>query len=363
MPKIAVLAGDGIGPEVCAEAVKVLQAVDQQHELNLTFERAVIGGAAIDQYGVAITDSDFAMCEKCDAILLGAVGGPKWDDPEATVRPEQALFRLRFGFKLYANLRPVKVNSTLIGASPIRQEVLEGTDLLVVRELTGGLYFGKPSKIFKAPNGVTKAVDTMAYSQPEIERIVDTAFKLARERRKKVTSVDKANVLSTSRLWRQVATAVAKRYPDVEYGNMLVDNCSMQLIRDPRQFDVIVTENMFGDILTDEASQLTGSMGLLPSASLGTGKFGLYEPIHGSAPDIAGKGIANPLATILSSALMLRLSLNRPDAAETIETAVQRVLDSGYRTVDIVAPGTKQVPTDEMGNLVVEALREAVAAA
>ena len=348
MAKIAVLPGDGIGPEVCGEAVKVLETAAGKFKLDVQFETATIGGAAIDQYGVAMRDEDFAKCEKCDAILLGAVGGPKWDDPEAKVRPEQALFKLRYGFKLFANLRPVKVNPALIKASPIREDVLEGTDLVVVRELTGGLYFGKPSKVFKAPNGTIKAVDTMAYSQPEIERIAVAAFDLARGRRKKVTSVDKANVLSTSRLWRQTVTAVSKRYPDVEWSNMLVDNCSMQLIRDPRQFDVIVTENMFGDILTDEASQLTGSMGLLPSASLGNGKFGLYEPIHGSAPDIAGKGVANPLATILSTAMMLRLSLNQNAAADAIEGAVQRVLDAGHRTADL---GGK-VSTVDMGNLV-----------
>ncbi|HLG71443.1 MAG TPA: 3-isopropylmalate dehydrogenase [Chloroflexota bacterium] len=355
MPKIAVLPGDGIGPEVCREAVKVLDVAAAKFGLSLEFQQATIGGAAIDEYGVAMRDEDFAMCEKCDAILLGAVGGPKWDDPEAKVRPEQALFKLRYGFKLYANLRPVKVNPALIKSSPIREEVLQGTDLVVVRELTGGLYFGKPSKVWKAPNGVMKGVDTMAYSQPEIERIAVTAFELARNRRKKVTSVDKANVLSTSRLWRQTVAGVAKKYPDVEVSNMLVDNCSMQLIRDPRQFDVVVTENMFGDILTDEASQLTGSMGLLPSASLGKGKFGLYEPIHGTAPDIAGKGIANPLAMILSSAMMLRLTFDQAKAAEAIEGAVQRVLEAGHRTADL---GGK-VPTTEMGDLVVKELEKA----
>ncbi len=352
MPKIAVLPGDGIGPEVCREAVNVLRVAGGKFDVPLEFQDAIIGGAAIDRYGVAMRDEDFAMCEKCDAILLGAVGGPKWDDPEAKARPEQALFKLRYGFKLYANLRPVKVNPALITSSPIREEVLRGTDLLVVRELTGGLYFGKPSKVWKAPNGVLRGVDTMAYSQPEIERIAVTGFELARGRRKKLTSVDKANVLSTSRLWRQTVTTVAKRYPDVEVGHMLVDNCSMQLIREPRQFDVIVTENMFGDILTDEASQLTGSMGLLPSASLGKGKFGLYEPIHGTAPDIAGKGVANPLATILSSAMMLRLSLDQPRAADAIEGAVQRVLDKGHRTADL---GGKTSTTD-MGELVAKEL-------
>ena len=356
MPQIAVLPGDGIGPEVCREAVEVLKVVGHRYGVPLEFREAVIGGAAIDSYGVAMRDEDFAMCEKCDAILLGAVGGPQWDDPEARIRPEQALFKLRFGFKLYANLRPVKVNPALIQASPIREEVLRGTDLVVVRELTGGLYFGKPSKVYKAPNGTMKAVDTMAYSQPEIERIAVTAFELARNRRKKVTSVDKANVLSTSRLWRQTVTAVAKKYADVEWSSMLVDNCSMQLIRDPRQFDVIVTENMFGDILTDEASQLSGSMGMLASASLGKGTFGLYEPIHGTAPDIAGKGIANPLATILSAAMLLRLSLDQPKAAEAIESAVQRVLDSGHRTADIAEPGGQRVSTTQMGQLVLKEL-------
>ncbi|MHB8620786.1 MAG: 3-isopropylmalate dehydrogenase [Chloroflexota bacterium] len=352
MPSIAVLPGDGIGPEVCREAVKVLEVVAATFNAPLTFQEALIGGCAIDAYGTPLRDQDYAMCEKSAAILLGAVGGPKWDDPEATIRPEQALFRLRHGFKLYANLRPVKVMPALLKASPLREDILRGTDMLVVRELTGGLYFGKPSKIFKAPNGVTKGVDTLAYSQPEIERIVQTGFELARQRRKKLTSVDKANVLSTSRLWRQTATSVAKHYPDVQWGSMLVDNCAMQLIRDPRQFDVIVTENMFGDILTDEASQLAGSMGLLPSASLGSGKFGLYEPIHGTAPDIAGKGIANPLAIILSSAMMLRLSLGLPEAAAAVEGAVTRVLEAGHRTADIVALGAKPVSTSQMGDLV-----------
>ncbi|MDE3074030.1 MAG: 3-isopropylmalate dehydrogenase [Chloroflexota bacterium] len=357
MPKIALLPGDGIGPEVCHEAVKVLQVVARKFDFPLEIEQALIGGSAIDSYGIALREEDFARCEKCQAILLGAVGGPKWDDPEARVRPEQALFKLRYGFKLYANLRPVKVMPVLLKASPIKEEVLRETDLVVVRELTGGLYFGKPSKIFTAPNGTIRAVDTMAYSQPEIERILVRAFELARTRRKKLTSVDKANVLSTSRLWRQTAAVVAKRYPDVQWNSMLVDNCSMQLIRDPRQFDVIVTENMFGDILTDEASQLSGSMGLLPSASLGKGTFGMYEPIHGTAPDIAGKGIANPLATILSSAMMLRLSLDLPEPAAAIERSVQQVLEAGHRTADLVEPGAKHVSTSEMGDLVASAIQ------
>jgi 3-isopropylmalate dehydrogenase len=354
MPNIAVLPGDGIGPEVCREAVKVLQAAGKRFGVAFDFHEAAVGGAAIDEYGVALRDQDFAMCEKCDAILFGAVGGPKWDDPEARIRPEQALFKLRYGFKLFANLRPVKVNRALLDASPIRPEVLKGTDLVVVRELTGGLYFGKPSKVFTAPNGTVKGVDTMAYSKPEIERLAAAGFELARGRRKKLTSVDKANVLSTSRLWRQTVTEVAKRYADVEVNHMLVDNCAMQLIRDPRQFDVIITENMFGDILTDEASQISGSMGLLPSASLGTGKFGMYEPIHGTAPDITGKGIANPLAAILSSAMLCRLSLGQNDMADAIEAAIQEVLDAGHRTADLASAGGEVVSTTEMGDLVAQ---------
>ncbi|MGH2364671.1 MAG: 3-isopropylmalate dehydrogenase [Chloroflexota bacterium] len=352
MLNIAVLPGDGIGPEVCREAIKVLKALGAKFKLDFHFREALVGGAAMDAHGTALREEDFALCKRAGAILFGAVGGPRWDDPQAKVRPEQALFRLRSGFKLYANLRPVKVVPSLMGASPIKEDVLRGTDLVVVRELTGGLYFGKPSKVWTTPGGLVKSVDTMAYTRPEIERILVTGFELARGRRKKLTSVDKANVLSTSRLWRQTAGEVAKRYPDVEFSSMLVDTCSMQLVRDPRQFDVIVTENTFGDILTDEASQLTGSMGLLPSASTGQGAFGLYEPIHGTAPDIAGKGIANPLAAILSAALMLRLTFKLEAPAAAIERAVQAVLDQGHRTADLAAPGAKATHTSDMGDLV-----------
>lgn len=368
---IAVLPGDGIGGEVTAEAVNVLKAAAERFGHSFEFETALVGGAAIDATGVALPPETASLAKKADAVLLGAVGGPKWDDPRSTVRPEQALFGLRKGLGLFANLRPVKLFPMLKSASTIKEEVLDGVDLVVVRELTGGLYFGKPSRRYEV-NGSRRAIDTLPYSEEEISRVQHVAFKLARQRKKKVTSVDKQNVLATSRLWREVAAEVAAQYPDVVHEDMLVDACAMHLIRRPSTFDVIVTENMFGDILTDEASMLAGSMGMLPSASIGydngdpkapvKGKrnsirIGLYEPIHGSAPKYAGQNVANPIATILSAALMLRYSFGLESEARTIEDAVSAVLTEGYRCNDIVEPGMKLVGTREMGDLIARKVR------
>lgn len=332
--RIAVLGGDGIGPEVVGSAVRVLRALASRHGHEFDFEELLIGGAAIDSTGTALPEKTLWACQKADAILLGAVGGPKWDNPNAEVRPEQGLLALRKGLGLYANLRPVKPHPSVLDASPIRPERLRGTDLIVVRELTGGLYFGEP-RLREKRNGVERAIDTMVYDEIEIGRVARLAFELARKRRRKVTSVDKANVLETSRLWRTVVTELKKEFADVELEHQLVDSCAMRLITSPSSFDVIVTENMFGDILTDEASVLAGSLGLLPSASLGAGKRGLYEPIHGSAPDIAGKGIANPVGTILSAAMMLRLSFGLGAEADQLEQAVDKALESGARTKDL----------------------------
>jgi 3-isopropylmalate dehydrogenase len=368
--KIALFPGDGIGPEVTAEAVACLQAIDRRHQLGLEFEKAIIGGHAIDELGTALPDSALRLGGQADAALLGAVGGPKWDDPKATVRPEQALLGLRKGLELFANLRPVRTVDALLGASTLKPEVLRGVDILVIRELTGGIYFGQPSERRGGASG-REAVDTMFYTEGEVRRVVEVAFDLAKQRKKKVTSVDKANILSTSRLWREVAHEVAARNREVAYEDLLVDAMAMHLIRRPRDFDVIVTENMFGDILTDEAAMLPGSMGLLPSASLGTRRskrpgpggepreaiFGLYEPIHGSAPDIAGKGIANPLAAILSAAMLLRFSLGAAEAAAEVEAAVDRVLARGLRTADLAAGGDRAVSTREMGEAVRAELR------
>jgi 3-isopropylmalate dehydrogenase len=359
--KIAVLPGDGIGPEVTAEAVACLEVVARRFDLALEFGEGRIGGCAIDAEGTALPAATLEITRGADAVLLGAVGGPKWDDPRAKVRPEQGLLGLRRELELFANLRPVKTVEALLGASTLKEEVIRGVDVLVIRELTGGIYFGKPSERRDGASG-REAVDTLFYTEGEIRRVVEVAFDLARGRKKKVTSVDKANVLSSSRLWREVANEVAKANPDISYEDVLVDAMAMHLIRRPRDFDVVVTENMFGDILTDEAAMLPGSMGLLPSASLGTrrrelrgrdGKprpaiFGLYEPIHGSAPDIAGKGLANPLAAILSVAMMLRYSLAADEAAQALEDAVARVLDHGLRTADLAGAGAKPVSTREM---------------
>ncbi|MGZ3630331.1 MAG: 3-isopropylmalate dehydrogenase [Ktedonobacteraceae bacterium] len=356
---IAVLAGDGIGPEVTEQAVRVLQNIGKRFGHTFNLRNALVGVAAIEAEGDAISDPTMQLCKQSDAILFGAVGGiPRFEGPNSKIQPERALFRLRKELALYANLRPIHPLKALLNASTIKPEALQNTDLLVVRELTGGLYFGKPSEIRETSEGL-EAIDTLLYSEKEIERIVHTAFKLAQSRRKKVTSVDKANVLSTSRLWRRTADRIALDYPDVSLEHLLVDTCAMQLIRQPSSFDVIVTENMFGDILTDEASMLAGSMGMLPSASLGTretahGLFGLYEPIHGSAPDIAGQSKANPIAAILTTAMMLRHSFNLQQEAQTIEAAVEKIIEAGYRTVDLQERGKEPVDTKEMGRLIAE---------
>ena len=353
--KIAVLPGDGIGPEVTAEAVKVLGAVAAHGGHSFALDEALVGAVAIDRTGNPLPDETLALCKASDAVLFGAIGDPRYDDPKLPVRPEQGLLALRKGLGLYANLRPVKLYPQLLSASTLKDEVIRGLDIMVVRELTGGLYFGQPSKRW-TEGGTRMAVDTMYYTDEEVARVVRAAFELARGRRKKVTSVDKANVLNSSRLWREVAAEVAKEYPDVEFENVLVDTAAMLLIRAPRQFDVVVTENMFGDILTDEASMLAGSMGMLPSASLAGGKFGLYEPIHGSAPQIARQGIANPIASVLSAGMLLRYSLGLTAEADAIDRAVEKVLSEGYRTADIKEEGAKVVGTKDMGDLIVARL-------
>jgi 3-isopropylmalate dehydrogenase len=337
--RVAAIPGDGVGPEVVAAARAVLDATGRAYGFAIDWSEFLVGGAAIDAHGVAIRPQDVEACGSADAILLGAVGGPKWDDPTSAVRPEQALFALRGGLGLFANLRPVSVHPALVPASPLRADLLDGVDLLIVRELTGGVYFGAREEASGAP-GARAARDTLPYAEDEIRRVVRLAFELARARRGRVTSVDKANVLATSRLWRTIANEVHAEFPDVELTHQLVDSCAMLLIRRPSQFDVLVTENLFGDILSDEASVLAGSLGMLPSASLGErrtahGTFGLYEPIHGSAPDIAGRDVANPIGTILSAAMMLRWSLGRTDAAEAVEAAVAAALDAGLRTADL----------------------------
>jgi 3-isopropylmalate dehydrogenase len=355
--KLAVLPGDGVGPEVTAEAVKVLEAVGKRFDHRFKLHRGLVGGVAIDKEGTALSEETLKLCRESDAVLLGAVGGPKWDDPLAEVHPEDGLLALRKGLGLFANLRPVKVSPVLVDSTNLKPEVIRGIDFIFVRELTGGLYFAKPKKRWQTAQG-RRATDSMTYSEQEIERIVQVGFELARGRRKKLTSVDKANVLESSRLWRQVAVEVAKKYPDVELDHMLVDACAMRLIQNPTYFDVLVTENMFGDILTDEASMLAGSMGMLPSASLagvpreGVNIFGMYEPIHGSAPRRAGLDMANPIAIILSVAMMLRYSFGLDKEAKTVEMAVDEVLNQGYRTYDIMDEGKKKVGTKQMGELI-----------
>ncbi len=331
---IVLLPGDGIGPEVTSAASYVLETVAKRSGHSVNFTEHKIGGCSIDQFGTALTDEALAACQSADAVLLGAVGGPKWDNPTAPVRPEQGLLALRKGMGAFANLRPVSVHPSLLDASPLKPDRLQGVDMIFVRELTGGLYFGQP-KGRSTVDGAQRAVDTLEYFDYEIERVVDLSFRLAQNRRKKLTLVDKANVLESSRLWRQVTTQVAARYPDVALDYLLVDTASMRLITYPAGFDVIVTENMFGDILTDEASVLAGSMGMLPSASLGASGPGLYEPIHGSAPDIAGKGIANPVGAVLSAAMLLRHSLKLEAEALSIENAVKRTIADGCRTADL----------------------------
>jgi 3-isopropylmalate dehydrogenase len=344
---IVLLPGDGIGPEVVGQAVRVLEAVSQSSGTGFHLDEHLLGGCSIDRFGTALTDETLTACRKADAVLMGAVGGPQWDDPQAKVRPEQGLLGLRKGLGVFANLRPVRVHPDLVSASPLKPEKLAGVDLIVVRELTGGLYFGQP-KGRQMVDGRERAVDTLVYTDDEIRRVVRMAFQLAQQRRKKVTSVDKANVLESSRLWRKVTAEVAAEFPDVALENMLVDTAAMRLVVSPANFDVLVTENMFGDILTDEASVLTGSMGMLPSASLGESSAGLYEPIHGSAPDIAGRGIANPIGTILSTALMLRYSFQLPDEAARVEKAVDQTISAGLRTVDLGGSLTSRQITDEI---------------
>jgi 3-isopropylmalate dehydrogenase len=350
--KIVLLPGDGVGPEVVAQARAVLEAVAKRGGKNFSFETCLMGGIAIDETGEALPAETLAACQKADAVLLGAVGGPKWDNPRAKVRPEMGLLGIRRGLGLYANLRPVRGYTELLASSPLKPDRVEGVNLLVVRELTGGLYFGAKFRE-DTPKGV-RVVDTLEYHAFEIERIVKLAFEIARGRKKKLTSVDKANVLESSRLWREITTEVAAGFPDVTLEHQLVDSCAMRLVTAPGSFDVIVTENMFGDILSDEAAVLTGSLGMLPSASLGEGKLGLYEPIHGSAPDIAGKGIANPLGTILSAALLLRHSLGLEAEARSIELAVEKALARGARTRDLSAD--EPLSTAGMGEAVMAAL-------
>ena len=361
--RIATIPGDGVGPEVVAAARRVVDATGERFGFSVDWTEVAAGGTAIDRYGVAIRPEDVAACGAADAVLLGAVGGPKWSDPSAPVRPEQALFALRGGLGLYANLRPVSVHRALIASSPVRPELLDGVDLLIVRELTGGIYFGERSEP-SGPPGNRSARDTLPYTEHEVRRVVELAFELAAGRRRHVTSVDKANVLATSRLWRSVADEVGAAHPEIRLNHQLVDSCAMLLVRRPADFDVIVTENLFGDILSDEAAVLAGSLGMLPSASLGErrtehGTFGLFEPIHGSAPDIAGRDLANPIGTILSAAMLLRLSLGRDDAASAIEAAVGAVLEDGLRTADLVPSGGDQAGLTRVGT---EAMTEAIVA-
>lgn len=354
---IAVVAGDGIGPEVVDETVKVLNLVGKKSGVEFEYNYLLAGGCAIDKEGTALPDATLEACKKSDAVLLGAVGGPKWDDPNAKVRPEQALLGLRGGLNLYCNLRPAVLYAPLKNASPLKDSLVDkGIDIAIVRELTGGIYFGERGK--EVVDGVQTAYDTERYSVKEIERILKIGFETAMKRKKHLTLVDKANILESSRLWRSVIAEMSKDYPEVNIDYLYIDNASMQVVKDPSQFDTIVTSNMFGDILSDEASMVTGSIGMLPSASLGDGTFGMYEPIHGSAPDIAGKGIANPLATILSGAMMLRYSFNLEKEAKAIENAVLSVLEDGYRTGDIMSEGMKLVGTKEMGQLVMDKLEK-----
>jgi len=359
--KIAVLPGDGIGSEVTAEAVKVLEAIGRAFGHQFSLEFADVGGISIDKHGTPLLPEVRELARSSDAVLFGAVGGPKWDDPSATVHPEDAILQLRSHLGVFANIRPVKVYSWLADSSSLKPDVLDGVDMVVVRELTGGLYYAEPKGRHHTPQGWT-AVDTMRYSESEIERILRVGFELARGRRGKLTSVDKANVLECSRLWRQIATKLGQEYPDVELEHLYVDNCAMQLIQRPAQFDVIVAENTFGDILSDEASVLAASMGVLPSASLaevpvaGKRTPGLYEPIHGTAPDIAGQGIANPIASVLSAAMLVRYSLGLTEEAAGMERAVDQVLAQDYRTPDIAAAGSSVVTTAEMGDRIVAAL-------
>ena len=357
--KIAILAGDGIGPEIMTAALGVLDCLQQDFGLSVELEHAAIGGAGYDQYGQPLPEATLDICQQADAILFGAIGGPKYDTLERDLRPEKGLLRLRSALSLFSNLRPAILYPQLASASSLKPELVAGLDLMIVRELTGGIYFGEPRGIRELDNGERQGFNTLVYAEHEIERIARSAFDIARLRSRKLCSVDKANVLEVSELWREVVERVGKDYDDVELSHMYVDNASMQLVRAPKQFDVIVTSNLFGDILSDTAAMLTGSIGMLPSASLDINARGMYEPVHGSAPDIAGKDIANPLATILSLGMLLRYSLQQPQLAERIELAVGTVLDQGLRTADIAAGGESSIGTVAMGSAVVAALREA----
>ena len=354
--KILVLYGDGIGPEIMCGGVKVLELANEKFSLGFELVDGELGGAAIDKHGVPLADSTLALAREVDAVLLGAVGGPKWDTLDRAIRPERGLLKIRSELGLFGNLRPAILYPQLAEASTLKPEVVSGLDILIVRELTGGIYFGTPRDTVILENGERMAFDTLPYSESEIRRIAKVGFDMARLRSKKLCSVDKANVLESSRLWREVVIEVSKDYPDVELSHLYVDNAAMQLVRAPKQFDVIVTDNLFGDILSDQASMLTGSIGMLPSASLDSNNKGMYEPCHGSAPDIAGQGIANPLATILSVSMMLRYTFNQIVAADAIEQAVSDVLDQGLRTGDIFSAGMRKVGTAEMGDAVVAAL-------
>lgn len=354
--KIAVLPGDGIGPEIIAEAIKVLECLNTRMDLGLEFEYGLIGGAAYDVYGTPFPEQTLALAKAADAVFLGAVGGPKWESLAISLRPEKGLLGLRSELHLFANLRPAILYPQLVHASTLKPEVVAGLDIMIVRELTGGIYFGQPRGVRLLENGERQGFNTLVYSESEIRRIAHSAFQIAQKRNRRLCSVDKANVLECTELWREVVTETGKHYPDVQLSHMYVDNAAMQLVRAPKQFDVLVTSNMFGDILSDAAAMLTGSIGMLPSASLDADNKGMYEPIHGSAPDIAGQGIANPLATILSAAMMLRYTFNQTEAADCIEKAVNGALDANIRTADIYSDGMQKVSTAEMGDAVVSEL-------
>jgi len=355
--QITLLPGDGIGPEIISVAVEVLDAIASKHDLEFSYTKALIGGAAIDETGEPLPEATLTVCRNSDAIMLAAIGGYKWDNLPRAQRPETGLLGMRAGLGLFANLRPATILPQLIDASSLKREIVEGVDIMVVRELTGGIYFGQPKGVFASETGEQRGVNTMAYSVSEIDRIAKVGFETAQKRSGKLCSVDKANVLDVSQLWRDRVTEMSKDYSDVELSHLYVDNAAMQLVRAPKQFDTIVTGNLFGDILSDAAAMLTGSIGMLPSASLGeAGKPGVYEPVHGSAPDIAGQDKANPLAQVLSAAMMLRYGLNEPEAATEIENAVNQVLDKGYRTGDIMSEGMKQVGCKEMGEVLLDIL-------
>jgi 3-isopropylmalate dehydrogenase len=358
--KIAVLPGDGIGPEIVTEAIKVLECLNSQMALGIEFEHGLIGGAAYDEYGTPFPEQTLSLAKAADAVFLGAVGGPKWESLDISLRPEKGLLGLRSELQLFSNLRPAILYPQLVHASTLKPEVVSGLDIMIVRELTGGIYFGKPRGVRVLENGERQGFNTLVYSESEIRRIAHSALQIAQKRNRRLCSVDKANVLECTELWREIVTDTAKLYPDVQLSHMYVDNAAMQLVRAPKQFDVMVTSNMFGDILSDAAAMLTGSIGMLPSASLDANNKGMYEPIHGSAPDIAGKGIANPLATILSAAMMLRYTFNEIEAADRIEQAVNNALDANVRTADIYSEGMQKVSTSEMGDKVVAELKKGI---